>query len=131
MKTLVVEDDYISAEVLTEMMSYYGVAETAEDGQKALNMFISAHESNEPYDLVLLDVMMPEMDGQVALEYIRNVESSYNIMGLDCVKVVMTTALDDFENIKRAFKNQCDGYLVKPIDRMKLEKLLSDFKLLK
>lgn len=130
MRTLVVEDDYISSEVMSEMMSAYGDVDVAEDGLKALQYVNNALENNEHYDLILLDVMMPEMNGQDALENIRKIESTFKITGLDCSKVVMTTALDDFDNIRRAFKNQCDGYLIKPIDRAKLERLLLDFKLL-
>lgn len=130
MRTLVVEDDYISSEVMSEMMSAYGDVDVAEDGMKALQYVNNALENNEHYDLILLDVMMPEMNGQDALENIRKIESTFKITGLDCSKVVMTTALDDFDNIRRAFKNQCDGYLIKPIDRAKLERLLFDFKLL-
>lgn len=130
MRTLVVEDDYISSEVMSEMMSAYGDVDVAEDGMKALQYVNNALENNEHYDLILLDVMMPEMNGQDALENIRKIESTFKISGLDCSKVVMTTALDDFDNIRKAFKNQCDGYLIKPIDRAKLERLLLDFKLL-
>ena len=41
----------------------------------------------------------------------------------------MTTALDDFDNIKTAFRNQAEGYIVKPIDKDKVVKVLEDLKI--
>jgi two-component system chemotaxis response regulator CheY len=64
--------------------------------------------------------MMPEIDGQETLETIRNIEYDNGIKGLSCVKIIMTTALDNYENLKNAFGNQCDGYLVKPIEKTKV-----------
>lgn len=43
----------------------------------------------------------------------------------------MTTALDDSENIKTAFRDQCESYLIKPISKSKLLKILTDFELIK
>ena len=64
--------------------------------------------------------MMPEMSGYDVLEEIRRLETDRGIHGLSGVKVIMTTALDDHESIMDAFGAQCEGYLVKPIDRNKL-----------
>jgi two-component system chemotaxis response regulator CheY len=131
MKTLIVEDDFISQQVMKELLSTYGEVNVAGDGNEALQIFIENLEDiSSRFDLILLDIMMPEIDGLEALQYIRNLEDAYSISGLDAVKVVMTTALDSFENINKAFKNQCDAYLVKPIDRPKMERLLKDLNLI-
>lgn len=130
MKTLVVEDDYITSEVMREIMTSFGECHVAENGLKAIEYFKNAIIDGNPYDLIFLDIMMPELDGQETLNQIREVEYSLNIKGLDCVKIVMTTALDDFENIRSAFKNQCEGYLVKPVDKDKVTKTLIDLELL-
>jgi len=131
MKTLIVEDDFISQQVMKEILSTYGEVNVAGDGNEALQIFIDNLEDiSSRFDLILLDIMMPEIDGLEALQYIRNLEDAYNIAGLDAVKIVMTTALDSFENINTAFKNQCDAYLVKPIDRQKMERLLKDLNLI-
>ena len=78
------------------------------------------------YDLICLDIMMPGMNGQEALKLIREEESKAKIKGS---KVLMTTALDDSKNVMSAFKEQCDGYLVKPITTDKLKEKLLEFKL--
>lgn len=120
MKILIVEDDYITSEVINEIVSAFGSTAISENGAEAIEKFISAHDNEKPFDLILLDIMMPEMDGQEVLQNIRDHEKSIGIQGLDSVKVVMITALDDFENINQAFKSQCEGYIVKPIDKDKV-----------
>lgn len=130
MKTLIVEDDYITSQVMQEIMSSFGDCEIAEDGKKALELFTEAFNLNKPYEVIFLDIMMPEMDGQVVLNRIREIEAENGIVGLDAVKIIMTTALDDYDNIKSAFKNQAEGYLVKPIDKDKVVKTLLNLHLL-
>lgn len=130
MKALIVEDDYITSEVMKEILSSVGEAEVAENGQIAVDKFMEALDSDNKYDIVFLDIMMPEMDGQDTLRNIRKAESDRNILGLDSVKIVMTTALDDFHNVKSAFKSQCEGYLVKPVEKDKVINTLQDLKLI-
>jgi two-component system chemotaxis response regulator CheY len=120
MKSLVVEDDFITSEIMHEILLAFGEADVATDGREALEKFSSAYENRLPYDVIFLDIMMPEFDGQEVLEKIRQIETSYGIKGLDGCKIVMTTALDDFDNIATAFKNQAEGYIVKPIDKDKI-----------
>ena len=130
MKTLVVEDDFITSQVMREIMLSFGTCDIAENGKAAVNVFSEAVTSSEPYELVFLDIMMPEMDGQQVLEKIRELEEAQGLVGLEGAKVIMTTALDDFENIKTAFKNQCEGYIVKPIDKDKILKKLYELSIL-
>ncbi|HPI21516.1 MAG TPA: response regulator [Candidatus Kapabacteria bacterium] len=120
MKSLIIEDDYITSQVMQEILLAFGEADVAENGFKGLELFTTALVDSKKYDVIFLDIMMPELDGQQVLAQIRRIEEDYEIFGLDGVKIIMTTALDDFDNIKTAFKNQCEGYIVKPIDRDKI-----------
>ena len=124
MRTLVVEDDYITSQVMQEIMLSFGHCDVAENGREALELFNSAQISGTLYDVIFLDIMMPEMDGQEVLGRIREAEKLKGIMGLDCVKIVMTTALDDYNNVKSAFASQAEAYVVKPIDKDKIIKSL-------
>lgn len=130
MKALIVEDDYITSQVMYEILDSVGEAEVAENGRIAVEKFTEALNADERYDIVFLDIMMPEMDGQDTLRNIRQKESENNILGLDAVKIVMTTALDDFHNVKTAFKSQCEGYLVKPVEKDKIIEILNNLKLI-
>ncbi len=124
MKILIVEDDFVCRKVLQKMLAAYGEVEIAVDGKEALEAFCLMQANGETYDLICLDVMMPGMDGHEVLAQIRKTEEVAGIGGLDRVKVIMTTALGDSQNIMKAFGSQCDAYLTKPIFREKLEEQL-------
>lgn len=120
MRTLIVEDDFVCRRLLQKLLSPYGDCDITINGKEAIEAFLLALDEDESYDLICLDIMMPEMDGQEALKKIREIEKEKGILGLDGVKVIMTTALKDSKNVFGAFKTGCEGYLVKPIDKKKL-----------
>jgi len=130
MKTLIVEDDFTCGLYLQEILKKYGPANVALNGKEAVEAVRVAVEAGEPYDLITLDIMMPEMDGQTALNEIRRVEEAGGIAPIYGVKVIMTTALDDTKNILASFKGQCDVYLTKPIDKSKLLDYIKKFGLI-
>lgn len=116
MKILIAEDDFISRTLLQEMLLPYGDCHLATNGREAITAFEHMLDKNTPYDLICLDIMMPIMDGQETLQNIRRLEKEKGIGGSECVKVIMTTALDDPKNIMMAFiKGQCEAYITKPI----------------
>jgi len=125
MRTLIVEDDFTSRRLLIGLLAPYGNCDIALDGKEAVEAFRLAWEGNYPYDLICLDIMMPEMDGQEVLKEIRKLEVEKGIDEHSRVKIIVTTVLDDRENITKAFKGQCEAYLIKPIDK---EKLLQEVK---
>ncbi|MFZ2958642.1 MAG: response regulator [Candidatus Ozemobacteraceae bacterium] len=131
MRILVAEDDFVSRRLLMEYLSPYGSCDPAVDGKEALEAFKKALEIGKPYDLICLDIMMPEIDGQEVLHEIRRFEEEKGIAGLFGVKIIMTTALDDFKNIMTAFRHQCEAYLVKPVERGKMVEQLKSMGLLK
>ena len=121
MKTLIVEDESTSLVILNELLSPFGECYTAVDGAEAIRAFRVALEENEPYDLICMDIMMPNIDGQQALKEIRKIETEKHVRNSDKVKVIMTTALEDQKNVIDAFyKGGAASYLVKPIDKKKL-----------
>ncbi len=130
MKTLIVEDDLTSRRLLQKILSPYGSCDIAVDGKESVEAFHLALEEKQPYDLICIDIMMPKMDGQEVLREIRKIEAERRIHGLSGAKIIMTTALGDKGNIMKAFKEQCEAYLVKPIDRKKLLKEIKNLGLL-
>jgi len=115
MNILIIEDDVTSGKVLSRILQRYGTVTIATDGRQGLDSFKEALNNKTPYDLIFLDIMMPEIDGQEVLKEIRKTEELLGLFGFDGVKILMTTALDDTKNIMQAFRSQCEGYLVKPI----------------
>jgi two-component system chemotaxis response regulator CheY len=121
MRILIVDDDVTSGLVMQKMLTRYGETKIASDGKQALQVFKEHILKKEPFDLMFLDIMLPEMDGQEVLKNIRDFEVENAIMGSDGVKVIMTTALDDNKNILTAFRSQCEGYIVKPVSLTKIK----------
>lgn len=119
MKILIAEDDFTNRLLLQEFLTEFGTVHTAVNGREVVSAFSLAMTSGEPYDLLCLDILMPEMDGQQALQAVRRLEAESNPIA-NPVKILMTTGLGDSASVIRAFREQCDGYLTKPIDKQKL-----------
>ncbi|ERP30861.1 response regulator [Chitinivibrio alkaliphilus] len=126
MKILVVEDEMISAMFLLEYLGEYGQCDFAATGKGAIKAVEKALKTSQPYDLICLDIMMPDLDGQQALIHIRDMEQTFDVPAGKGAKIIMTTALRDKTNVETAYKNGCDGYLIKPIEKEKLDLLLKD-----
>ena len=124
MRILIAEDDFASRKVILKFLSEYGECDVTVDGMEAIDAFMMALEDGDPYDLICLDVMMPIMDGYQALKNIRDIEREHNIPEEERVKIIMTTALNEQKNVKKAFELGCTVYCAKPIDMDKLKNTL-------
>ncbi len=120
LKMLIVEDDLPSYKILEEYLSEYGDCTIVANGAEGVEAFKNALDAGTPYDLVCLDIMMPEMDGHEALRTIRQIEQKHGIFDHSGVSVIMTTAKDRSRDIIEAFDEGCASYIVKPIDQEKL-----------
>lgn len=120
MKSLIIEDDFICRRLLQKILSEYGECDITVNGKEAIEVFELSYKEKKPYDIVCLDIMLPEMDGQEILRKFRKIEEDMGITGLDVVKVLMVTALGDKDNIMNAFKSGCEAYIVKPIEKNKI-----------
>lgn len=127
MRFLLVDDDFVVRTIMQRQLTEYGSCDVAVDGQEAVDAIKMSIDTGELYDLICLDIMMPKMDGQEALKQIRKIETD---IGLKGCKIVMTTALDDSKSIIKAFHEQCDGYLTKPISKETLKEKLIELKLI-
>ena len=114
MKSLIIDDELTSRELLSLILKPYGPVETASDGLEGLKAYNLAL-GREPYDLIMLDIMLPKMDGQQVLKSIRRIEQERGVVGPEQVKIVMISALGDFSNVSQAFASACTSYLTKPI----------------
>lgn len=127
MKSLVVEDEFVSRKLMQLYLSRYGETHVAVDGEEAVDAFRIALESDDPYDLVCLDIMMPGISGHEALERIRTVEKEAGIAPRQECKVVMTSALDDPKNVVKAYyRGGATSYMVKPISEQALSATLEE-----
>jgi len=126
MRILVVEDDFISRRLLCRFLEPLGECDVAINGQEALTAVGHALAAGETYDLICLDILMPEMDGHESLKRIREMEAEDGQLVGQGAKIIMTTSLEDRQNILSAFQESADGYVVKPIEKKKLIATLTD-----
>jgi adenylate cyclase len=102
---LVVDDDAVNRHLLTSLLEQDGHrVDTASDGRQALERL-----HGDPFDLALVDVLMPELDGYGVLAQMKEDES------LRHIPVLMITALDDIGSAVRCIELGADDYLVKPV----------------
>ena len=108
---LLVEDNIINREITLELLSITNASvDTAEDGSKAVEAFESAGEGY--YDLILMDIQMPVMDGYAAARAIRSSKRA----DAGSVRIIAMTANTFAEDVARARDAGMDGHLAKPID---------------
>jgi len=126
MKTLIADDEFTSRMKLQKHLSPYGECHTAVNGKEATEAFLLAYEDGEPYNLICLDIWMPEMDGHEVLKFIRKKEGEMSLKpGCEAV-IIMITAEDSKKTaIDALMKEGCDDYIVKPV---KKDELISKLK---
>jgi two-component system chemotaxis response regulator CheY len=120
MKILIAEDDFVSRKLLNTQLASLGEIDIAANGNEALTTVKLAFENNQPYDLICLDILMPEVDGIIALKKIRQLEAQKELDPEKRSKVIMTSAVTDKKYVVEAVQANCDGFLVKPIKKDRL-----------
>ena len=119
MKTLIVEDDPTCSILLQTILQEYGPVQTAGNGRQAVEVVKESLDKKEPFNLICMDIMMPEMNGQQAVAAIRAMEEAREIFS-NGATIIMITSIDDEESAKTAYSNFCDLYVVKPIEKIPL-----------
>ena len=114
---LVVDDNEMNRDVLSRRLQKEGyLVSTAEDGVKALDML-----TTETYDMVLLDIMMPDMDG---FETLRNMRSLNG--GID-TPVIMLTSVNEMDDVKKCIGLGANDYVLKPYNMDDLKRRINKF----
>lgn len=104
-KVLCIEDEYFITELYERALTRAGYeVHTIIDGPSGLT---EAQTNN--YDIILLDIMLPNMSGLEILKQLRNPDMPNQLKA----KIIITTNLDQGEEGRKAVENQADGYIVK------------------
>ena len=118
-RILVVEDNELNMEIICTILENYGIeTEQAVNGKEAVRRMEESVSGY--YDMIFMDIMMPEMDGLEATRTIRNLDRE------DCKKIpiyaMSANAFD--EDVKRSLASGMNGHLSKPVNLQVLEKTL-------
>lgn len=125
MRILIAEDDPVNYTILGKLLKKYGEIKIVTNGLSALNAYAKAMKENAPYDILFLDIMMPEMDGHQVLKTIREKERQLGIYNQeDQLKIIMATSVDEHDSIMQSLKNGCIHYFLKPYNPELLDDLM-------
>jgi len=107
-RILAVENDRLSRELLVRILSNSGFVNiaSAENGKKALEQL-----AESPFDLLITDIMMPEMDGKELIRRIRCSKVPFNN-----IPILVITALKAKNDIQQVVKFRVNGYIIKPFN---------------
>ncbi|MGE4298821.1 MAG: response regulator [Desulfovibrionaceae bacterium] len=125
MRFLIVEDEVISRTILKGTHSPHGECVVAVDGNAALAAADAALIRGRPFDIITMDIRMPNLAGVESLKKIREMERRRQVAARDAAKVVMATSVADMKTVFPAHHDgSCQAHVLKPHDaHVLLEKL--------
>lgn len=122
-KVLVAEDNDLNWEISCELLTSLGIiCKRAQNGQECINILKSSKA--DPYDLVLMDIQMPVMNGKEATKLLRQSTDSY----LQNIMIVAMTADAFAEDIQECITIGMNGHIAKPVDTKKVIEILKQVK---
>lgn len=117
MRFLVVDDDFETRHLMQKLLRPFGDVDVATDGEEGVEAFSRALKEGDPYALVTMDILMPNIDGQQALREIRQIEKEHDIARENQARVIMVSGLDNSKELHDAFfLGEATSYIVKPIN---------------
>jgi PAS domain S-box-containing protein len=120
---LVAEDNEINALLMRSLLTRLGHhAVITTNGEEALESWQAAKSAGAPYDLVLMDIQMPQLDGIETTKRIRGLEAGQLVRQTPILALTANTLVEDRY---ACFEAGMDGFLIKPLDREKLADALA------
>ncbi|SNB45139.1 response regulator [Geobacter sp. DSM 9736] len=124
-RCLVADDDELGRELIAQYLDGLAVCTMAENGRQAVDSFVAAKAKGEPFDLAILDIVMPEIDGHAAGKEIRRIERLEGVPVSQQVKIIILSSRNAPQDIMESFMSaQSAAHLVKPVEPAKLRETL-------
>jgi two-component system chemotaxis response regulator CheY len=120
MKMLIADDSFLSRQLMLDILRPFGECDVACDGREAMYAIELAWSNGSCYDLIALDVDMPNRNGREVLAFLRGRERERGIFPGNGSKVLMATSHRDPQTIFGTFRDGCEAYLVKPIHKQRV-----------
>ncbi len=121
MKILVVDDELVSRKKMETILEKFGQCTGVATGLQALTHFSKALKKGKGFNLVTLDISLPDMEGTEVLSRLRGIEQQENIREDGKVKVLMVTSHADQETVLLSIVAGCDDYIIKPFSKETME----------
>ena len=131
MRTLIVEDVHFLALILQRIIEPYSKADFAENGAVAIDKYTKAFTKGKAYDLICLDLLLPEMDGFEVLRNLRQFEDDFNITPDKRTKVLVISTFNDHKTVAKARAAGCDSYIAKPFRKDRVLQTIEKLGLIK
>jgi two-component system chemotaxis response regulator CheY len=130
-RALIVDDSRYQRHLIFQVIQGQFTADEAANGQEALDLFKAALEAGNPYDLVVMDILMPVLSGHDALAGIRRLEEAAGMSGGRRTPAIMLSSLDDPVNMMRAqYESGAQAYVTKPFTPRTLLEALASLELM-
>lgn len=130
-RVLIVDDSRYQRYLIVQALEGLFAPDQAADGREAVTLYAAALEAGAPYDLVVMDILMPVLNGHEALASIRRLEAERGVADSARVPAVMLSSLDDPGNMLRAqFESGAQAYVTKPFTPATLHEALISLGLL-
>ncbi len=117
MKILIVDDELVSRKKMGKILGSLGECEMFENPLEAITAFEIALIEGNPFNLILLDVEMPEMSGMAVLKKIRAIEGQKNIPAEKQAKIMMVTMSKEKSVVMECIQAGCNNYITKPFNK--------------
>ncbi len=121
-RVLIVEDSITNQKLLKALLKNYAVSSLASNGEEGINKYLNSMNEGLPYQVILLDISMPEIDGIEVLERIRTIEKDAGLPEEKKSIIIMITVFED--KAKEAFEKGCDDMIIKPVTELDLVKTI-------
>jgi two-component system chemotaxis response regulator CheY len=126
MRSLIVDDSPIIRRLLEQFLTPYGECVPAKNGRDALEAHSRGLSEGHPYDLICLDLQLPDLGGIEVLSEIRAAEARHGSTAK--ARVIVITASDDVNDVNKVKDLGADGYLLKPVSKQKLLDYVAAFR---
>ncbi len=111
-KFLIVDDEIVNTLLLEKILANFGECISANSGEEALTEIENEIKAESHFDIIFLDIMMPNLDGHELLQRLRKTENENNSPKSI---VMMVSALDDADTVLQSFIYDCQEYITKPV----------------
>lgn len=127
MRILVIDDEIVALTRMTKLFSRWGKADGANSGIEALKLFSKSYEDGILYDLITIDINIPDISGIDLIEKLVEIEKEHDPDGGWSSKKVVITAEGNLQNLQMAKARGCDDFLVKPVKLKVLEEKIKSW----